>query len=126
VIGRIAAFAVVAALTPLAHAEPRTSNLTVYGNDACPKSTADEIVVCAREPESERYRIPKRFRETRKDDPVNRSWSSRVATLEDAARPMRPNSCSPDGSNGQTGCVAAALRQWFDERALVRSQGSGQ
>ena len=44
-----------------AQAEPpqRITNLLVYGDDPCPKGEGDEIVVCARRPESERYRIPK-------------------------------------------------------------------
>ena len=30
----------------------------VFGDDPCPKGVGDEIVVCARLPESERFRIP--------------------------------------------------------------------
>ncbi len=101
----------------------RTTALTVYGNDPCPKATNDEIVVCAREPESERYRIPKKLRKP-KELPGEASWASRVATLEDAARPGRPNSCSAWGSNGQTGCTQAMLRQWFAERRAAAAAAS--
>ena len=50
----------------LAQPEPppeRIINLLVYGDDPCPQSQGDEIVVCARRPEAERYRIPKKLRE---------------------------------------------------------------
>ena len=68
----------------------RTTSLTVYGNDPCPKGEGDEIVVCAREPESERYRIPKRFRQKPADESSGRSWSDRVPVVEEASRPRGP------------------------------------
>lgn len=96
---------------------PRTINVTVYGEDKCPQGSPDEIVVCARQPETERYRIPKKFRgQRKKDDAAGASWTSRVEGLEEASRPMRPGSCSASGSFGQTGCVQSMLRQWFAEK----------
>jgi len=98
-----------------------TRTTTVYGNDACPKPRGDEIIVCAREPESERYRIPKQFRSgPRVESGASASWASRVASLEDAQRFTRPNSCSAIGSNGATGCTQAMLRQWFLERRMAK------
>ena len=38
--------------------DPRIRGVVVYGDDPCPQSTADEVVVCARRPDDERYRIP--------------------------------------------------------------------
>ncbi len=99
----------------------RTVTTTVYGTDPCPKPRGDEIIVCAREPEGERYRIPKRFRSgPRVESGSSASWASRVAGLEDAQRFTRPNSCSAIGSNGQTGCTQAMLQQWFRERHMAR------
>jgi hypothetical protein len=96
----------------------RTSVLYTYGDDPCPEPKGDEIVVCAQRPESERYRVPKELREELKDDtPVGGgSWASAVQGYENIARATRPNSCSPVGSYGFTGCAAAALREWFEER----------
>jgi len=76
-VAAIAAFAGgLAALSAPAAAQDadRISEIIVYGNDPCPRSTDDEVVVCARKPESERYRIPERFRtggprQTREVDP---------------------------------------------------------
>ena len=63
-------------------AEPpeKFSFLITYGDDECPESTGDEIVVCAQQPETERYRVPKELREELKDDaPVGGgSWASQV------------------------------------------------
>jgi hypothetical protein len=82
----------------------RISALVVYGDDPCPRSADDEIVVCARHPESERYRIPKDLRNKKKQDAASQSWVARARTLDMVSRRGTPNSCSPIGSNGQTGC----------------------
>ena len=103
----------------------RTINVTVYGNDPCPSGGNDEIVVCGRRPENERYRIPKELRRKDEDRPSEVSWASRVAGLEDAARPSRPDSCSPVGSYGQTGCWAKMIRQWSAERQQAKSDAAG-
>ena len=70
---RLAALLGVAAAFPAAAlaADPpsRQSTLVIYGNDPCPTTGPDnEVVVCARWPEEERYRIPRRIREVR-DEP---------------------------------------------------------
>ena len=41
----------------------RVNEIIVYGTDPCPRSTDDEVVVCARKPESERFRIPENLRQ---------------------------------------------------------------
>ena len=97
----------------------KTSILYTYGDDPCPETTGDEIVVCAQQPESERYRVPKELREELKEDEVagGGSWASAVDSYTNgAAAASRPNSCSPVGSYGFTGCAAAALRNWFEAR----------
>ncbi len=99
----------------------RESALVVYGDDPCPQSTTEdgeeEIVVCARRPEEERYRIPAPLRQ---DRPSEVSWGSRVEALEDASRDGRPNSCSVVGSYGQSGCTQQMIRQWYAERRARR------
>lgn len=100
-------------------AEPdeRIQSILVYGDDPCPASDDGSIVVCARKPESERYRIPKALR--KKPEVVeSQGWGSRVQTLDTASRAVLPNSCSVIGTNGATGCSLAALHQWYLERQL--------
>jgi hypothetical protein len=101
----------------------KVTTLVVYGDDPCPRSSDEEIVVCAREPESERYRIPKRLRRA-KPDAAERSWGDRVQVLEMVGRQGTPNSCSPIGSNGQTGCMAQFMRQAREERRKAETEGS--
>ena len=70
----IAAFALASAAAPAlaqqgaAPAETGTAGsekvniVIVYGDDACPQSQGDDIVVCARKGEEERFRIPEPLR----------------------------------------------------------------
>lgn len=99
----------------------KMSILYTYGDEPCPEPQGNEIVVCAQQPESDRYRVPKDLRH--EDDEAapagGGSWGSKVEGNDDIARLTRPNSCSPVGSYGYTGCAAAALRQWFAERRAM-------
>ena len=114
---RIAFAAIVALLAaPAAYADPppakeRIATLIVFGDDPCPRSSEEEIVVCARQPESERYRIPKRFREKQYNAARDGSWAGTAKVLEYVSRQGLPGSCSPIGSNGQTGCFRKFLEE---------------
>ena len=102
----------------------RVNQLIVYGDDACPQSTGDEIVVCARKDESERYRIP----ETLRGDPNAASaqaWSERVRAYEYVGK-TGTQSCSPVGLGGFTGCTDKLLTQAYAERGQDDSVNWGQ
>src|SRR3546814_16381852 len=86
----------------VAETPERVETLGVYGEDPCPQEHDGAIVVCARKPESERYRIPKELRK-KKEVAGSQGWGSRVETMESVNRQLLPNSCSAIGSNGQTG-----------------------
>src|SRR3546814_7853743 len=53
----------------------RIVSMVIYGEDPCPEGKDGEIVVCSRQPERDRYRLPKTFRKT--DGQVEKSWSGR-------------------------------------------------
>jgi len=92
-------------------AETRISTLLVFGNDPCPRSTEDEVVVCARQPESERYRIPKQFRGKRYNAARDGSWAGTAKVLEYVSTRGLPGSCSFNGTAGQTGCFRRFLEE---------------
>jgi hypothetical protein len=88
-ISTVTALAAAALLGGAAHAQDETpaagteriNQLIVYGDDPCPASTSEEITVCARKPEGERYRIPENLR----DDPLDRrneTWTARATELQ--------------------------------------------
>lgn len=86
--------------------------LIVYGNDPCPTSNGEEIVVCARRPENDRYRIPEELRPTSKGAPT---WSERAKSLEYVGA-SGVASCTPTGAGGWTGCWSQLMRQAREER----------
>ena len=49
--------------------DEKVNLVIVYGQDECPQGKADEITVCARKEERERYRIPEPLRGS--DSPRN-------------------------------------------------------
>jgi hypothetical protein len=89
----------------------RISTLVVFGDDPCPRSSADEVVVCARRPEGERYRIPKDLRKRDYNAARDGSWAGTAKVLEMVSRQGLPNSCSPIGSYGFTGCFQRFLAE---------------
>jgi hypothetical protein len=91
--------------------------VVVYGDDPCPRSTESEIVVCARKPEAERYRIPERFRD-RGAVQTRQSWAARARSFEYVGR-TGTMSCSAVGPGGQTGC----LKNMIDRATAVRQAG---
>jgi hypothetical protein len=100
--------------SPEASAEGRrVSQLIVYGADPCPPSTAEEIVVCARRPEDDRYRIPEPLRES--GQRRERSWADNARSLEYVGR-TGIQSCSTVGPGGFTGCWAEMMRQAQEDR----------
>lgn len=86
----------------------------VYGDDECPQSTSEQIVVCARKAEDERYRIPQNLRFS--DSPDNQSWAERVESFE-MAGDFGTMSCSPTGAGGFTGCTQEMINAAYADKA---------
>jgi hypothetical protein len=99
----------------------RINQVIVYGDDACPPAPegSDDIVVCARLDEGERYRIPEALRGD-PNNPVRESWTARVRSLERIGR-TGTDSCSPVGLGGFTGC----FNQLIDQSVAERAQAAG-
>ena len=94
--------------------QPRVRTMTVFGTDPCPKSTsADEIIVCAREPAEERYRIPTALR-VGSGVKVSRFAKERKLLLGSAAGGAGGSvgSCSTVGPGGGTGCQLQINDAW--------------
>ncbi len=102
----------------------RVRSILLYGDEKCPPSQdPDEIVVCANAGDSP-YRIPKRFRDQPKEDAASQAWTNRVETVEEFNRAGLPNSCSPVGTGGQTGCTRKFLQQWYQERLDAKAKAA--
>ncbi len=103
------------AAAPAAEGNERVNQLIVYGDDPCPQSTNDQINVCARKPEGERYRIPEALRGN-PNDPANQAWATKATELQYVGR-SGIGSCSPVGAGGMIGCYNDLVRQARAERA---------
>jgi hypothetical protein len=119
----IAVLLTLGALPAPAEAQRRQRIVEVFGNDRCPEGTDGEIVVCARKPESDRFRIPEQFREPSAAD--RESQESRVDEAVALGR-TGTDSCSPVGPGGHTGCFVQQVRQNRDEKRAVRRARSAE
>ena len=97
-----------------AQAQPRVNEIIVYGTDPCPRSTDDEVVVCARKPESERYRIPEALRQGGSIQ-SRTAWAERARVFETVSD-TGINSGSPVGPAGYTGCTIELINEAFRAR----------
>lgn len=116
------------ALTPALMAQENAGDKViqryVYGSDDCEASTdPNEIVVCVRLEEGERYRIPENLRQ----DPNainNQAWTERVRSLEIVGN-SGTDSCSPAGPGGFTGCTQQLINRAYAERASNQDVQAG-
>jgi hypothetical protein len=116
----LAALAVSAAAfipAPAGAETEKVHKFVVYGKDPCPRAQSDdEIVVCARRPDTERYRIPKELRDSAvEEDPDSTSWTDRSEALEYVGR-GGIQSCSTVGPGGASGCWNEMVRAWRRDR----------
>lgn len=98
---------------------PRQRLVTVFGTEECPKpSSPDEVVVCARLPDSEVYRIPKQLRAAN-DKRVSPFQANRSLLLGDASGGAGGSigSCSVIGGGGMIGCTGKDVDAWAQDRA---------
>ena len=119
--GTAAAIAVSAPATAQ-NASGNISEIIVYGTDPCPRSTDDEVVVCARKPESERYRIPENLR-TGGARQTRESWAARARSFETVGR-TGINSCSAVGPGGHTGCLQEIIDRAKAETTEAEIEGT--
>jgi hypothetical protein len=90
----------------------KVNQLIVYGDDPCPVST-EEITVCARKPEEERFRIPEPLRGV--DSPRAEAWANKVEAYETVGA-FGTLSCSPVGPGGSLGCTQQLIDRAYAEK----------
>ena len=91
----------------------KVNAVIVYGKDECPKPVGDEITICARKPEAERYRIPQGLRDT--PSAKSDAWNNRVLAYERIGR-TGTMSCTPTGPGGWTGCSQQLIDKAYAEK----------
>lgn len=91
----------------------KIAEIVVFGNDPCPRSTDDEVVVCTRIPESYRYRMPEAYRPSGTYQ-QRQSWANKARAIERVGR-TGIQSCSPVGPAGYTGCMQQMINSAKEE-----------
>lgn len=115
------ALAVLGFAPPLAaqsNAGDKVRMVIVYGDDAAPPPQGDEIVVVARMPEEDRFRIPEGLRYS--ENPANDAWINRVEKLEFVGA-SGTLSCSATGIGGATGCTQEMIRNAYADKNAAPS-----
>jgi hypothetical protein len=100
----------------------KIAEIVVFGNDPCPRSTDDEVVVCTRVDDRYRYRMPEAYRPSGSFQ-QRQSWANKARTIERVGR-TGIQSCSPVGPAGYTGCMEQMIRQGQAESAEEADQAS--
>ena len=98
----------------------RVNEIIVFGTDPCPRSTDDQVVVCKRVGEEERFRIPERLRESGSLQ-QRQAWANKVRSIERVGR-TGIQSCSPVGPAGYTGCLDQMIQSAREESNEARQQ----
>lgn len=99
---------------------PREKLVIVYGTEACPRSqNPDEIIVCSRRPEEERYRIPEAVR----NDIGKPAAGGRGALVTEAAGGAGGSigSCTNIGPGGGTGCQQQMQDRYRAEKKAAKA-----
>ena len=99
----------------------RIRSVTLRPGEKCPPSTSTDVVVCGTLDQP--YRIPKSLRDDGPIKAANQSWVNRTATADDIGRTAGglPDTCSPVGTGGQSGCALATNKQWAAEKRAQRA-----
>lgn len=101
-------------------ASKRIRSVTIYGDDVCPAAANDdEIIVCARQPEEERFRLPPATREKATQSRRNNAWVARVGEMADAGR---NDKCTAVGNGDHTGCTIQKIERAAAERDAAKSR----
>ena len=100
----------------------KIAEIVVFGNDPCPRSTDDEVVVCTRIPESYRYRMPEAYRPSGTYQ-QRQSWANKARAIERVGR-TGIQSCSPVGPAGYTGCMQQMINSAKEESRETTAEQS--
>lgn len=104
------------AAAPAADPPRKIRSVMLAAGDKCPPpSSPDEVVVCGNL--EDQYRIPKELRNEGPIAPPNQSWAAKQSVNDEVGREAGglPNTCSPVGTGGQTGCTQIMLNRARDD-----------
>ena len=85
--------------------------IDIYGDEKCPSSNGQEIVVCRPHPAAEKYRIPKDLRE--QEPSAQAVGNNGVAAMNSTGSTgVQINSCNTIGAGVAAGCLKQEADAW--------------
>ena len=119
----IATGGLLAAVAPApAVAQVQDRIIDIYGDDKCPASNGQEIVVCRPHPEGERFRIPRDLRES--EAPPTPSANAVAAVRSTGGSAAQIQSCNSIGGGVNAGCLKQQTDAWrAQKRADKAAEG---
>jgi len=100
--------------------------IDVYGDEKCPSSNGQQIVVCHRHDLKEKYRIPKDLRDSEPEPQAaggNVGAASAVATTGGTG--VQVQSCNAIGAGVNAGCTKSQLDNWKAQQRAQKKQEEG-
>lgn len=109
-----------------AQAQQADRIIDIYGNDRCPASNGQQIVVCRKHPETERFRIPKDLRDTEREPQAAGGNVNAVAAVNTTGGTgVQINSCNAIGAGVNAGCTKQGLDAWKAQQRAQKKQEEG-
>jgi hypothetical protein len=109
--------------TPVA-AQVQDRILDVYGDDPCPSSNGQEIVVCKRHPRNDQFRIPQALRSS-EPAPQALGGGALAAVQTTGGTGAQIQSCNAIGAGVNAGCLQKETDAWKAEKnAEKQAEGS--
>lgn len=96
----------------------------VYGDDKCPSSNGQEIVVCRRKPRNEQFRIPQDLREA-EPDPHALGGQAVAAVNTTGGTGVQVQSCNTIGAGVTAGCLTKQTEAWKAEQRAQAKADAG-
>lgn len=100
--------------------------IDIYGNERCPSSNGQQIVVCRRHPETERYRIPKDLRDSELEPQAGGGNVGAVSAVNTTGGTgVQIQSCNAIGAGVNAGCTKSQLDNWKAQQRAQKKAEDG-
>ena len=96
-------------------AQVRDQVVDIYGDDPCPASNGQEILVCNRHPRNDQFRIPKALRDS-EAAPQALGGTAVAAVNTTGGTGAQVQSCNAIGAGVNAGCLKKEADAWHQQK----------
>lgn len=98
--------------------------VTVFGDDPCPASNGQEIVICRHAARNEQFRIPQQLRES-EIAPQALGGTAVAAVQTTGGTASQVQSCNAIGAGVSAGCVKKEADAWRAQQRAAKQAEAG-